>query len=100
MRREKGSFASVLMPCFSSFSRRWISKDCAPTLSLSRVPKELPAGMAILSFPLSGQLYIITENEKRRGRRERMARIEVREQDGSQDGKAAGLRRPACSRQA
>jgi len=35
--------------------------------------------MAILSFPLSGQLYIITENGKRRGRLERMARIEVRE---------------------
>src|SRR6266481_7213481 len=46
-----------------------MSKDCAPTLSLSRVPKELPAGMAILaSFPRVAQLYIIAENERRRRR--------------------------------
>jgi len=45
--KGKRQFASVLMPCFSSFRGDESSKDCAPTLSLSRVPKELPAGMAI-----------------------------------------------------
>src|SRR5229473_4300611 len=49
MRREKGNFARLVMPCFSSVSRRWISKVCAPTLRRSRVPKEFPADRAILA---------------------------------------------------
>src|SRR5258707_8287 len=54
MRREKGNLARLVMPCFSSVSRRWISKVCAPTLRWSRVPKELPADrgiLAVLSLP-------------------------------------------------
>src|SRR6266481_41175 len=49
MRREKGNFARLVMPCFSSVSRRWISKVCAQTLSWSRVPKEFPADRGILT---------------------------------------------------
>src|SRR5260370_1106261 len=49
MRREKGNFARLVMPCFSSVSRRWISKVCAPTLRWSRVPKEFPADRGILT---------------------------------------------------
>src|SRR6266481_891888 len=49
MRREKGNLARLVMPCFSSVSRRWISKVCAQTLSWSRVPKEFPADRGILT---------------------------------------------------
>src|SRR3954447_1749681 len=58
MRSEKGSLASEASPFFSSTSSRWISKVCAPTLSLSRVPNELPAEIAIQrSFHQRADLY-------------------------------------------
>src|SRR6202521_3123922 len=54
MRRENGSFSRLVICCFSSASRRWISKLCAPTLSVSRVPKEFAVDRgipAVLSLP-------------------------------------------------
>src|SRR5262249_50094102 len=45
MRREKGSVARLLTPCFSRCSRRWTSKDFSPPLRLSAGRQELHAVM-------------------------------------------------------
>src|ERR1700674_2611232 len=54
MRRENGSVSRLGLCCFSSASRRWISKLWAPALSVSRVPKEFAVDRgipAVLSLP-------------------------------------------------
>src|SRR6202163_2335655 len=69
IRREKGSLPRFATRFFSSASRRCISKFCAPTRSVSRVPNVFPAEMAILSvLSPAAQPSMITEIELRRGR--------------------------------